>query len=276
MIYERRPSQLHGYGLFATTPIAEGAIILKERDLLCIPAARLNNDQSLFYRWKILHPEDHNKLYILHGGFTDPSEGRRWMVKASRAASAQRLRQILRLNGHVHTGPLDKVTYLSVGSELARVNHSCAPNAEIVWLSHVMSQLVALRTIAPDEEITVTYTLAVETRMQRAQELQCVYGFACHCQVCSLSGDRVRDSDTRRMLLAKGWKTLDAWIELWNSGAVKGDALLEEPKTLGGPVMGRVRARMKAAAAASTLHAAQSMEKWITAEDIRGAELTKM
>ncbi|KAH9936369.1 SET domain-containing protein [Fomitopsis serialis] len=69
-------------------------------------------------------------------------------------------------------------------------NHSCAPNAVTKYIitpsKPVRMEVIALRDIAEDEEVTIPYldpALPVETRQQA---LQSNYGFSCSCPTCCI------------------------------------------------------------------------------------------
>jgi SET domain-containing protein len=63
--------------------------------------------------------------------------------------------------------PIDASAVVDVAYE--RLNHSCEPN--IGWSSD--GQLVAMRDIAPDEELTTDYALALDDRD---------FVMTCHCE----------------------------------------------------------------------------------------------
>ena len=69
---------------------------------------------------------------------------------------------------------------------VACANHSCAPNAEARFVHGTTRlRLVALRNIAAEEEITISYIDENETgsRMERREALR-DYRFVCDCSLC--------------------------------------------------------------------------------------------
>ena len=78
-----------------------------------------------------------------------------------------------------------KEAFLAV--EVARINHSCAPNAtyNIVSESGLITITVrALRRISKDEEITIPYVPATLLREERQKRLSKKWRFDCECEAC--------------------------------------------------------------------------------------------
>ena len=74
--------------------------------------------------------------------------------------------------------------------QMARVNHSCQPNAEFVTDDiRKIQKLVAIDIIDKDEEITINYLPMEEEgtdrREIRQRFLRTHYGFTCSCSCCS-------------------------------------------------------------------------------------------
>eukprot|EP01006_Ploeotia_vitrea_P058140 TRINITY_DN68854_c0_g1_i1.p1 TRINITY_DN68854_c0_g1~~TRINITY_DN68854_c0_g1_i1.p1 ORF type:complete len:323 (+),score=27.17 TRINITY_DN68854_c0_g1_i1:51-1019(+) len=84
---------------------------------------------------------------------------------------------------------------------LARVNHSCTPNARYQWKQHekppgVMDLYVDL-PIKEGEEITISYCAEITPRDVRRDTLK-KYQFECNCVACSLTGEAQQTSDSNR------------------------------------------------------------------------------
>ncbi|KAJ9444142.1 SET domain containing protein [Diplonema papillatum] len=71
----------------------------------------------------------------------------------------------------------------------ATTNHSCRPNAEVHYTEYMDEGLfmVALRPIAVDEEVTISYILDPHTqsREERQEYLLSNYRFECSCDLCN-------------------------------------------------------------------------------------------
>lgn len=73
-------------------------------------------------------------------------------------------------------------------SNQSKINHSCKPNAEIRFEhSNNILQVVALRPISSEEEISISYLDECEinrSRHSRQKYLQENYLFLCECEKC--------------------------------------------------------------------------------------------
>merc|ERR1712007_414226 len=69
-------------------------------------------------------------------------------------------------------------------ARLSAVNHSCEPNAEVLYVGSSTLILVARRQIAAGEEICISYIdHEEEDADERQRDLQS-YGFRCDCRRC--------------------------------------------------------------------------------------------
>ncbi|KAH8197668.1 hypothetical protein TruAng_008172 [Truncatella angustata] len=69
--------------------------------------------------------------------------------------------------------------------KIARINHSCRPNAANVWSQASGVRVIwAAKDILPGEEVTVTYAPLLKTSEERQSRLS-QYGFRCNCEACS-------------------------------------------------------------------------------------------
>lgn len=88
--------------------------------------------------------------------------------------------------------------------KIARLNHLCAPNAELTETDNERDvKVVAIKSIAKSEEIFISYNGSLEegSKVERAQVMKETYGFECHCVVCTLEGREADLSDARRHLI---------------------------------------------------------------------------
>lgn len=85
----------------------------------------------------------------------------------------------------------------------ARCNHSCAPNAVARFNHSTWSmELRPTRNIPENTEILVSYVDVLLPRLKRRAQLHTVYGFICHCKICSLPDLKSLESDSRREKIA--------------------------------------------------------------------------
>jgi len=187
-----------GKALFATQDIAPGTLILSESPIIttdCITSMEtVEKDIARSLQTK---DKDAQRAYFsLHNNF--PGEKK------------SILSNIIRSNGYP-LGPNSEVG--GVFLNIARLNHSCRPNAKHSWNKNTKQQTVyALRNIPAGEEITLSY-LDGGASKERQESLLQNFHFRCKCDLCSLPTRELNASDAR-ILRAK---TLDNTIGNWDS-----------------------------------------------------------
>ncbi|KAJ6529128.1 hypothetical protein DFH09DRAFT_1327370 [Mycena vulgaris] len=84
----------------------------------------------------------------------------------------------------------------SVSPPVALINHSCDPNAVVVFprarsnpSQEPLMQVIALRAIAADEEILTAYVDTTLPKALRQAALRDTYLFSCECQLCTAVAD---------------------------------------------------------------------------------------
>ncbi|KAK0103308.1 hypothetical protein ONS95_005338 [Cadophora gregata] len=102
---------------------------------------------------------------------------------AGRMEDAMRWLCVLSTNAFRITLPDNTPVGLCFSPTLARANHSCTPNAFIVFDSRNVS-LRALRPIKKDEEIFISYIDPTESLAKRQSTLKQRYFFTCKCARC--------------------------------------------------------------------------------------------
>lgn len=188
-----------GKGATASRYIARGEVIISERPLLVWPSQL-----------------DASRARELIDGLTEPAR-KAYLSLANASEPGSNLDPILGIratNGFSVELPslpdkLVPATLLaprpSVASfifpDIARINHSCAPCADhsIDW-SKLKMTVYATTDIPSGSEITIEYMPALlqMSRDERRRVLKRDFGFICQCQVCSLQGQDLEKSDSRR------------------------------------------------------------------------------
>ncbi|RMZ88873.1 hypothetical protein DV736_g3892, partial [Chaetothyriales sp. CBS 134916] len=224
-MFEVRQAGIKGFGVFATHRIARGSRILSERPLLLVghtdinileAASRLSNTEldtlldlsinkakrsSLWNLVDVLFQSAQLPFLPLHS----PKSDRR----ATRLVeSIQQKRNILACfynnNFALSLSHQDGATARGVFPTIARLNHSCIPNAQGNFNRNVAEgsfTIHALRDIPAGEEITVSYLHdELASRDEREQWLHQIYGFWCKCGICS-GGHQAHNSSKRRQKL---------------------------------------------------------------------------
>ena len=77
---------------------------------------------------------------------------------------------------------------------MALLNHSCTPNAAVVF-DHNIASVRSIRPISADEQITISYIDNTFKRAIRRQQLRDQYYFECHCEGCEPSTGTFTDRD---------------------------------------------------------------------------------
>ncbi|EPQ53510.1 SET domain-containing protein [Gloeophyllum trabeum ATCC 11539] len=87
----------------------------------------------------------------------------------------------------------------------ALFNHSCAPNAVIVFPTHGSSsvniRVVTLRDLHPGEEVLTAYVDTTLPRRERQQALRETYNFTCTCELCVSEEKEGGEVDPREAVL---------------------------------------------------------------------------
>jgi hypothetical protein len=92
---------------------------------------------------------------------------------------------------------------------MQRLNHACRPSTSYTFNPTTLSHTVlALRTIPPNEEITLSYIPQLLPRSERHALLKKGWGFECDCTLCSATSEGVEESD------AKVWRIGELKSEL--------------------------------------------------------------
>ncbi|KAH7101851.1 hypothetical protein BKA62DRAFT_770332 [Auriculariales sp. MPI-PUGE-AT-0066] len=171
-----RIDEIHGrgMGLVATRRIAAGSVLYREPPLALMAAKRtfpLTMRMEAALR-AVMHPRALAAYEALH---------------ACRAPQDNRLLDIWRTNAHSAT--IGMWVSSAVFQVLSRANHNCKPNSAFEWAYDVFQgRLIALKDIAPGEEITISYVGNTDNKptstAQRRNELKEKYKFDCICEAC--------------------------------------------------------------------------------------------
>lgn len=206
-----------GLGAFAKRDIARGEVIIRERPLFIWPTSLdATTARGLVEQ---LSPSARQAFFSLANAAEPDSKLDE--VLAIRATNAFAVQLPPLPNKMVPAGPLlppNATTLPSTASfifpRIARINHSCAPNADHSMDWRVLKMFVYATTpIAESEEVCIEYTsgLMQMSRDARREILKRDFGFECHCSVCSQTGDALAKSDSRR-------REIDAIVGTLGSG----------------------------------------------------------
>lgn len=170
-----------GKGLIASQTITPGTCILSESPLFTTEniSSIETTESDLAREVQALAKESQLAFFSLHNNY--PGEG-------------SPISNIVRSNAYP-LGPTSGIGAIFL--TIARINHSCRPNAQQAWNSVSKKETVyAVRPIKIGEEITLSYHNGGSSS-QRRTDLKELFRFECACDACSLSAEELAASDAR-------------------------------------------------------------------------------
>ncbi|KAL1940971.1 hypothetical protein VTO73DRAFT_7607 [Trametes versicolor] len=199
-----------GLGVYATSSIAPGQVLIRERPLLIYPQLLPYRDSTgrhyaeLEDALELLSPQSRDSFFSLANCHPlDPSVAKSIIDTNSL--------HIGKLPGGVHQ-------YGAVCGAISRINHSCSPNAVYRFEPATLTfEVRALLPIPPGAQVFISYIDPALPRAKR-QEALSSYGFACTCTACALTGPALSQSETRRAMMARADSDVgerEAALERW-------------------------------------------------------------
>ncbi|KAH6711984.1 hypothetical protein BKA61DRAFT_609385 [Leptodontidium sp. MPI-SDFR-AT-0119] len=171
-----------GKGIIVTQNITPGTLLLSEAPLIKTDVVQslTTAEQDLENALGKLSISEQENFRTLHTNFPENTK--------------EKLIGIIRSNAYP-LGPDTEVGGLF--ADIARINHSCLPNAVQHWDELLGKQTIyAVRPIANGEEITTCYQPS-GTSSKRKEILKEFFKFDCTCELCSLPPDELKASDER-------------------------------------------------------------------------------
>ncbi|KAK4896630.1 hypothetical protein LTR27_005550 [Elasticomyces elasticus] len=185
-LYEVKESPGKGRGVFATTDIEPGTVIMEESRLMHVEKIpyRALTEAEIHQAFDNLSTPDKARFLALHEG--------------SRSYPSKIMRIYM---NNTFRGASENFILL----EISLLNHSCTSNAERdpQMEDESTENLLAVKKIAKGEEILHSYhgsPFSATTRV-RKKLLQTYYGFDCDCATCNADAGPRATSDMRRILL---------------------------------------------------------------------------
>ncbi|KAF1973369.1 SET domain-containing protein [Bimuria novae-zelandiae CBS 107.79] len=192
--YTVAPSHGKGLGVFAAHDLETGSVIMREAPMITIkppqhtpgtgyPMSEISQLVHAEYI-KLSEPEKDEVLSLTYTVL--PGDAARYGDKLDH------LGLIFRNNAY------DTGSEVGLFAKIARINHSCRPNAAYYWNEKLKKRFVyATRDIAEGEEIFVSFISLLLTREERQKKLA-RYGFTCTCPACSQHPVDLHYSDQSR------------------------------------------------------------------------------
>tara|TARA_R110002060_G_scaffold54858_3_gene65445 strand:+ start:1815 stop:2843 length:1029 start_codon:yes stop_codon:yes gene_type:complete len=171
-----------GKGIIVTENITPGTLLLSEAPLIKTDVVHslTSAEQDLENALSKLSITEQENFRTLHTNFPENED--------------EKLIGIIRSNAYP-LGPDTDVGGLF--ADIARINHSCLPNAVQYWNELLGKQTIyAVRPIDKGEEITTCYQPG-GTSSERKETLKEFFKFDCTCELCSLPADELKASDDR-------------------------------------------------------------------------------
>ncbi|KAH7407779.1 hypothetical protein BKA64DRAFT_430273 [Cadophora sp. MPI-SDFR-AT-0126] len=263
---EVRSAGVKGLGVFAKKLIPRGTRIFSERPLLTVHG---QDASTLYPAIKLLNTKDRDALMALTSFRDRELDLMRWsvvLVHTAQNTLAAAFRALVGKKGfaqataknsladHVEALSIFRSNAFNIGPKLgtslfpriARINHSCLPNAQGNFHEPLGKFNVhATRDIRPGEEVSLNYLLETGAlRHVRVENLSKGYGFDCACPACDMSGKRGKDGEEKRVAMIDVLKafveqpmagnitdkeaeleTMKAFIELYESEGIAGREL---------------------------------------------------
>ncbi|KAF1941413.1 SET domain-containing protein [Clathrospora elynae] len=202
-VYEVRPSNGKGLGVFAAYDLEIGDIVMRETPVIKIPRPTVVKKDpypmSEVYRlvlkeFEALSPDAQEAVLSLT-----------YHTSATESETINELGVIFRTNAY-NTG-----NNISLLPKMARINHSCRPNSDYYWNEKLNTQVVyASRKIKKGEELSVSYISLLLTHQERQKDLD-RYGFTCSCEACNQEREV---SDDRRITIRKAFTDFESQLSL--------------------------------------------------------------
>jgi len=213
-LFELRPVDGKGSGLFATTDIARGTRIIEEEPLIVVPPAEdpVIRFAHLIEAVESATPDQHRAFFDL---YHTPSAMPRPEVQAILARKSQdATNQILIASAIFNTNSFQMGESAEDGGGVfatySRMNHSCIPNTHASY-NPTLKKLTfhAICQINKDQELLTTYIDLHQSSEERNADLS-NWDFRCQCRCCV--GPKVAVSDSRRKRILEADEKLQACL----------------------------------------------------------------
>jgi len=224
MLYCVVPVPGKDLGCVSVTALEVGRVLLEERPLICVDVTVRELDTreiKLSYpvqEWEVqVERREFKKLGDSFLSLTQHDRARYCELKAGKERSISSIdlayRDLESEHGSLSSLGVSREYFSKIISifqtnafnnglwlELARVNHSCDPNAEVVWDEDCGTRrLVVVREVTQGEEITHNYLHTVMDRNNRRNTLECRWDFQCRCSLCNLNDSALARDDAMRL-----------------------------------------------------------------------------
>jgi hypothetical protein len=189
--FEVKEIRSHGMGVVSNQSIFRGERIMNHGPILFIHDAI----------WETFAEEDY--VPLLYTAVTRlPSATRDLFMNLAGQGKGDPIDDILDTNSfNVNLFGINDsspTSYSILIPEVARLNHNCRPNTAYHFTAETLTQTVlALRSIPPGEELTISYIPQLQPQKDRRALLHKSWGFHCDCSLCLTPSFLSAASDSR-------------------------------------------------------------------------------
>ncbi|KAF2445537.1 SET domain-containing protein [Karstenula rhodostoma CBS 690.94] len=204
------PSPGKGLGVFAAHTLETGSIIMREAPVITIKPPK--DTPGTGYPLPVISQ-------LVHAEYNRLSEAQQQdvldLTYSVLPTDIQRYGDNLDILGIIfRNNAYDTGTEIGLFPKIARINHSCRPNAAYYWNEKLKRRFVyATREIEAGEEIFVSFISLLLTREERQKKLA-RYGFVCTCPACSQHPVDLHDSDRSRVDIEQALRAFSAQMNL--------------------------------------------------------------
>ena len=180
----RQADGAKGFGVFALHAVPAGERLLAERPLL---------------EWSKERGEQQSELAAAVASLAPASRDAFWSLCQNAEHGKRKVVYGIWLSNALPTE--DEPATAAVFRVGSRINHSCRPNAHFTWNARLKKMtLHALSAINPGGEVLIQYLGGGDgqQRADRRAELLRDFGFECGCELCSLRGAALAESERRQ------------------------------------------------------------------------------
>ncbi|KAF1912737.1 hypothetical protein BDU57DRAFT_333557 [Ampelomyces quisqualis] len=199
-------SQGKGLGVYAAHDLDVGDLVMRESPALMIvpPESVKTTGYPMSAVTKLVRTE----FEALSLADQEDIMSLTYHATTTEEATMDRLGIIFRTNSY-KTG-----AGIGLFPKMARINHSCRPNASYYWSDKLNKRIIyATRKITAGEEIFVSYIPLLLAQEQRQKHLH-RYGFECTCEACAQAHATKELSDDRRTTLSKAFADFEPQLTL--------------------------------------------------------------
>jgi len=203
------PSPGKGLGVFAVHKLETGSIIMREAPIIKIKPPHHNPGKG--YPTAIISELVNTEYNLLSRDQQIEVRSLTYYISPAEEEYTDKsslLGLIFRNNAY------DTGSEIGLFPKIARINHSCRPNAAYYWSEKLQKRIIyATRVIQEGEEVFVSFISLLASREERQKRLA-RYGFVCTCPACSQHPVDLHQSDESRASISRAFQAFSTQLTL--------------------------------------------------------------